>query len=79
MKQHTLDTFLGALRSRTVWLNLVVLGLDVVNLLMPTNLVPPGTLTTLAAVGNIALRVLTTESLRDKTVRRRLQPLRKEE
>lgn len=72
-----MDTFLGALRSRTVWLNLVVIALDVVNLLTPTQLVPPGTLTTTAAALNIALRVLTVESLSDKNKRRRIQPIRK--
>lgn len=64
-----MDTLLGALASRTVWFNLVVLALDIVNLLSPTQLVPPGMLVTAAAILNIALRVLTVESLKAKRAR----------
>lgn len=66
-----MDTLLGALTSRTVWFNLVMLALDIANLLAPTQLVPPGTLTTVTAILNITLRVLTVESLKAKTRRRR--------
>jgi hypothetical protein len=54
----------GLVKSKTFWFNLCTIIVDGAGLL--TGVVPPGTLTSLVAVANIGLRVITNTSIRDK-------------
>lgn len=58
------DTLKGALRSRTVWFNVITGGVEMANLLAPT--LPAGTVAAVNVLGNIALRFITTQPLADK-------------
>jgi hypothetical protein len=58
------DTLLGLFKSKVFYFNAITLGLEVANLLGPV--LPPGALTVVNAVGNIALRMITVEPLSDK-------------
>lgn len=59
-----METLIGAVKSKTIWFNLVTIALEVTSVL--TGVIPPGTATLINAVGNIALRFLTSTSLLDK-------------
>ncbi len=64
-----MDKLIGALRSRTVWFNIVTGALEVANLL--TGYAPAGILVGVNVAGNIALRFLTAEPLAAKGRRSR--------
>lgn len=54
----------GAVKSKTVWLNVLTIFIDYGSVL--TGIVPPGTLTAMVALANIGVRVITNESLIEK-------------
>lgn len=61
-----MNTLKGAMRSKTVWFNLVMLvllGSELVNSQYPLD---PKVLALIAGFGNLALRFITTGSLADK-------------
>lgn len=64
MNEKQIAFLKGAVKSKTVWLNVLTLVVDYGSVL--TGFVPPGTLTAIVALANIGVRVLTTESLVDK-------------
>lgn len=56
----------GALKSKTVWFNIITGAVELINAFaMPLGL-QPGTLTMVAAVGNVFLRFVTSQSLDSK-------------
>ena len=57
-------TIQGLLYSKVFWFNLCTLIVDVSGVLV--GVIPPGTLTTIVAVANVGLRVLTTQPLSEK-------------
>lgn len=59
-----MDSLKGLLRSKVFYFNAITIGLELANLLAPV--LPQGSLTLINAVGNLALRFVTTESLADK-------------
>ena len=65
--EQNLDVLKGALKSKTVWLNICTLIIDYSSIL--TGVIPPGTLTALVALANIGVRFLTVESLKEKGVK----------
>lgn len=64
MDANTVAILKGALKSKTMWVNTLTLVVDYAGLL--TGAIPPGTLTAVVALANMALRFLTVESLKDK-------------
>jgi len=54
----------GALRSKTVWFNLITGALEIANLFAPV--LPPGSMTAINVVGNVLLRFVTTKPLSEK-------------
>lgn len=54
----------GAFKSKTVWFNLITGALELVNL--AGGFLPPGVGLVISAIGNIALRFVTTEPLAAK-------------
>lgn len=46
-------------QSKTFWLNVVAGGLEIAQAVGDLKLVPPGTITVIAAIGNIILRRIT--------------------
>ena len=65
--EQNLDVLKGALKSKTVWLNVCTIIIDYSSIL--TGVIPPGTLTTIVALANIGVRFLTVESLKEKGVK----------
>ena len=59
-----LQTLKGLLKSKVFWFNTLTIIVDASTLL--TGVIPPGTLTTIVAVANIGLRVITNTDLKDK-------------
>jgi hypothetical protein len=59
-----MDSIKGALKSKTVWFNLITGALEVANLFAV--MLPPGTITAINVVGNVLLRFVTTEPLEAK-------------
>lgn len=51
----------GALKSRVVWFNAISGALEIANALAPVT--PPGVVTAVNVLGNVALRFVTTEPL----------------
>lgn len=64
-----MNSLKGALKSKTIWWNIIVGGLEIANTLLVTVL-PPGTLMALNVLGNVALRAITSESLEAKGSRK---------
>lgn len=60
-----MNWIIGALKSRTVWINIVGGGLEIVNALNG-NVIPPATAATILMVLNIANRFLTSKPLNEK-------------
>ena len=60
------SSILGALKSKTVWFNVISTGLELLNILAVPLGVPPGTITLVTNLGNIALRFVTKEPLSAK-------------
>lgn len=58
------DTLKGLLKSKVFWFNVITGGLELTNALV--TVVPPGTALLINAVGNIALRFLTSKPLNEK-------------
>lgn len=56
----------GALKSKTVWFNVITGVLELVNVFAVPLGIQPGTLTMIAAVGNVFLRFVTSQSLDSK-------------
>lgn len=65
--EQNLDVLKGALKSKTVWLNVCTIIIDYSSIL--TGVIPPGTLTAIVALANIGVRFLTVESLKEKGVK----------
>ena len=65
--EQNLDVLRGALKSKTVWLNVCTIIIDYSSIL--TGVIPPGTLTAIVALANIGVRFLTVESLKEKGVK----------
>ena len=59
-----IQTIKGLIKSRVFWFNMLTIIVDSSSLL--TGFIPPGTLTTIVAVANIGLRVITNTDLKDK-------------
>lgn len=59
-----MDKLRGLIKSKTFWFNFLTVIVDGAGLL--AGAIPPGTLTTVVAVANIGLRVITNTDLRDK-------------
>jgi hypothetical protein len=57
---------IGALKSKTVWFNIITGALELINALAVPLGIQPGVLTIVAAVGNVALRFLTSHPLEQK-------------
>lgn len=64
MNENQIAMLKGAVKSKTVWLNVLTLIVDYGAVL--TGVVPPGALTAIVALANIGVRVLTTQSLAEK-------------
>lgn len=64
MNENQIAMLKGAVKSKTVWLNVLALIVDYGAVL--TGVVPPGALTAIVALANIGVRVLTTQSLAEK-------------
>lgn len=64
MNETQIAMLKGAVKSKTVWLNVLTLIVDYGAVL--TGVVPPGALTAIVALANIGVRVLTTQSLAEK-------------
>jgi hypothetical protein len=60
----TYETLRGLVKSKTFWWNVATIALEVTSVL--AGIIPIGTATTINAVGNIILRVLTTQPLSEK-------------
>lgn len=58
------DTLKGLLKSKVFWFNTITGALELTNAL--AGVVPPGTALLVNAVGNIALRFLTSKPLNEK-------------
>jgi hypothetical protein len=54
----------GLLRSKVFWLNTLTLVVEGASLM--TGIIPPGILTSVVAIANIGLRVITKQSLSEK-------------
>jgi hypothetical protein len=63
-RKMQIDTIKGLFKSRVFYFNVVTIGLEVANAFSAT--LPPGALTLVNAIGNIALRMITSEPLADK-------------
>jgi hypothetical protein len=59
-----MDKVRGALKSKTVWFNVITAVVETVNL--SSGLMPPGVGVLISALGNIALRFLTDKPLEAK-------------
>ena len=57
---------IGALKSKTVWFNIITGVVELTNALAVPLGFQPGTLTIVAAVGNVILRFLTSQPLDQK-------------
>jgi len=64
MNENQIAILKGAVKSKTVWLNVLTLIVDYGAVL--SGVVPPGALTAIVALANIGVRVLTTQSLAEK-------------
>ena len=64
MNENQIAILKGAVKSKTVWLNVLTLIVDHSAVL--SGVVPPGALTAIVALANIGVRVLTTQSLAEK-------------
>ena len=64
MNENQIVMLKGAVKSKTVWLNVLTLIVDYSAVL--SGVVPPGALTAIVALANIGVRVLTTQSLAEK-------------
>ena len=64
MNENQIAMLKGAVKSKTIWLNVLTLIVDYGAVL--TGVVPPGALTAIVALANIGVRVLTTQSLAEK-------------
>lgn len=64
MTENQIAILKGAVKSKTVWINVLTLVVEYGSVL--TGVVPPGTLTAIVALANIAVRALTVESLAAK-------------
>lgn len=64
MNENQIAILKGAVKSKTVWLNVLTLIVDYSAVL--SGVVPPGALTAIVALANIGVRVLTTQSLAEK-------------
>ncbi len=64
MNENQIAMLKGAVKSKTVWLNVLALIVDYGAVL--TGVVPPGALTAIVALANIGVRVLTTQSLAER-------------
>lgn len=64
MNENQIAILRGAVKSKTVWINTLTLVVEYASLL--SGVVPPGTLTVIVALANIAVRALTVESLASK-------------
>lgn len=64
MNENQIAMLKGAVKSKTVWLNVLTLIVDYGAVL--SGVVPPGALTAIVALANIGVRVLTTQSLVEK-------------
>ena len=64
MSENQIAILKGAVKSKTVWLNVLTLIVDYSAVL--SGVVPPGALTAIVALANIGVRVLTTQSLAEK-------------
>jgi hypothetical protein len=64
MNENQISMLKGAVKSKTVWLNVLTLIVDYGAVL--SGVVPPGALTAIVALANIGVRVLTTQSLAEK-------------
>lgn len=64
MNENQIAMLKGAVKSKTVWLNVLTLIVDYSAVL--SGVVPPGALTAIVALANIGVRVLTTQSLAEK-------------
>jgi hypothetical protein len=64
MNENQIAILKGSIKSKTMWLNVLTLVVDYGAVL--TGVIPPGALTAIVAVANIAIRVLTVESLAQK-------------
>jgi hypothetical protein len=64
MNENQIAMLKGAVKSKTVWLNVLTLIVDYGAVL--SGVVPPGALTAIVALANIGVRVLTTQSLAEK-------------
>ena len=64
MNKNQIAMLKGAVKSKTVWLNVLTLIVDYSAVL--SGVVPPGALTAIVALANIGVRVLTTQSLAEK-------------
>ena len=64
MNKNQIAILKGAVKSKTVWLNVLTLIVDYSAVL--SGVVPPGALTAIVALANIGVRVLTTQSLAEK-------------
>jgi len=60
-----MNSIKGALKSKTIWFNLITGGLEIANLFAV--ILPPGTMVILTVLGNVALRFVTSESLAEKS------------
>lgn len=59
-----MNSIKGALKSKTVWFNLITGALEIANLFAPV--LPPGSMTAINVVGNVLLRFVTTQPLSEK-------------
>ena len=64
MNENQIAILKGAVKSKTVWLNVLTLIVDYSAVL--SGVVPPGALTAIVALAKIGVRVLTTQSLAEK-------------
>lgn len=64
MTENQIAILKGSIKSKTMWLNVLTLVVDYGAVL--TGVIPPGALTAIVAVANIAIRVMTVESLAQK-------------
>jgi hypothetical protein len=59
-----MDSVKGALKSKTVWFNVITGVLEIANLF--ATVLPPGTMTAINVIGNVALRFVTSKPLSEK-------------
>jgi len=61
-----MNTLKGALLSKTVWFNVIMLAIGVITILSKNHSIDPKILADITGIGNLILRLVTTGSLADK-------------